>query len=176
MSISHRGSSKQVESTTHIRQNPSHQHTTQKRKKRFRQSRQDQVKESACALCPEITVEILLFGCRVDLFLLLGWLGREHVYRVLVRSIDIGLVRRHGHLDCVVAFAHLDDTQVRADLVIALRAPRNVAMQKEVRLRSLSIDCTTSSLDIRELPVPKGSIAARREGRTRDSRHRRSGC
>ena len=77
-------------------------------------------------LRPEIPIEIFLFGCRIHLFLLFGWLGRQHVYRVLVHRVDVRLGSWYGHLDSVLAFVRLDNAQIRADLIIALRAPRNV--------------------------------------------------
>src|SRR5712691_8515038 len=79
-----------------------------------------------CALCPEAAVIVLLGSCRVHLFILLRWLRRQHMYRVLVRRVDVRLRRRHRHLDRVLSFVHLDDAQVRTDLGIALRTPRNI--------------------------------------------------
>ena len=84
------------------------------------------MREIRCALCPEVAI-IILLG-RVHLFLLLRWLRRQHMDRVLVRRVDDRLCRRHCHLDRVLSFVRLDDAQVRTDLGIALRAPRNIAV------------------------------------------------
>ena len=50
------------------------------------------------------------------------------MYRVLVRRVDVRLRRRHGHLHRVISFVRLDFAQVRADFVITLRTPRNIAV------------------------------------------------
>jgi hypothetical protein len=82
------------------------------------------------ALCSEITIKVLLLRRRVDLLFLLRRLSRQYVYRVLVRSIDILLRRRHRHFHRVIAFARLDHAEVRADFIIAFRSPRHVAAEK----------------------------------------------
>ena len=61
-------------------------------------------------LRPEITIIILLRGCLIHFLILWGWLGRQHVYRVLVHRVDIRLSSRHGHFNGVLAFVHLDNT------------------------------------------------------------------
>jgi len=50
------------------------------------------------------------------------------MYRVLVRRVDVRLGRRDRHFDRVFSLARLDNTQVRTDLGIALRTPRNIAV------------------------------------------------
>ena len=50
------------------------------------------------------------------------------MYRVLVRRVDVRFGRRHRHLDRILSFVRLDNAQVRTDLVIALRTPRNIAV------------------------------------------------
>jgi len=79
-------------------------------------------------LCPEVAIIILLGSCRIHLLLLLRWLGRQHMYRILVRCVDVRLGRRHRHLDRIFSFVRLDNAQVRTDFVISLRTPRNIAI------------------------------------------------
>jgi hypothetical protein len=81
------------------------------------------------ALCPKVTIIILLLRSRVDLLLLLWRFSRQHVYSILIRSIDIGLRSRHSHFHRVLSFASLDHAEVRADFVVAFRAPRYVAAE-----------------------------------------------
>ena len=83
--------------------------------------------KSQHVLRPEITIVILLCGCLIHRFVLFGWLGRQHMYRVLIHRVDVRLGSRYGHLDGVLAFVCLDNPQVRADLVITLRAPGHIA-------------------------------------------------
>ena len=64
----------------------------------------------------------------VHLFLLLQWLGRQYMYRILVRRVDVRLNRRYPHLDRVLSIVRRDNAQVRIDLVIILRSPRNIAV------------------------------------------------
>ena len=45
------------------------------------------------------------------------------MYRVLIRSVDIRLGRRHSYFYCVVAFGSFDDAKVCADFVVAFRTP-----------------------------------------------------
>ena len=50
------------------------------------------------------------------------------MHRVLVRRVDVRPGRRRGHPDRVPFIVRLNNAQVRTDLVIALRAPTNIAV------------------------------------------------
>lgn len=74
-------------------------------------------------LCPKIAIIILLFRRDIDLLFLLRRFSRQDMYRVLIRSVDIRLGRRHSYFYCVVAFGGFDDAKVCADFIVAFRAP-----------------------------------------------------
>jgi len=78
-------------------------------------------------LCPEVAITVLLRRCRAHIVLLLRWLGRQYMCRILVRRVDVRL-RRCRHLNRVLSFIRLDNAQVCIDLVIALRSLRNIAV------------------------------------------------
>lgn len=65
------------------------------------------------------------------------------MYCVLVSSIDIRVCSRYCHFDFVLVFAGLDDTEIRRNLVVTLRAPRNVAnlMEDNDKLFSAAQQC-----------------------------------
>jgi len=101
-------------SATPVRKHPSHQHTTQN-KRIFSIAR---MRERRCALCPEVAIMTPWGSCRVHLFLLLRWLGRQHMCRRLVRCVDVRLGRGHRRLDRLLSFV-LTMPQDPTDLVIA---------------------------------------------------------
>jgi hypothetical protein len=45
------------------------------------------------------------------------------MYSVFIRGVYIGFGRRDCYFDCVVAFGGFDFAEVRADFVVAFRAP-----------------------------------------------------
>jgi hypothetical protein len=80
------------------------------------------------AICPDVAIITLLGSCRARLFSLLRWLGRQYMYRVLVRRVDVCLGRRHRHLDRVLSFVRLDNAQVRTDFFYRPSCPRNITI------------------------------------------------
>ena len=95
----------------------------------MQQTVQKKTRKKQNPLRPKIPIIILLHRRLVHLMFLLRRLRAQHMYRVLIRRVDIRLGRRYGNFDFVlVACCGFDDTEVGADFVVAFGSPGDVAV------------------------------------------------